>query len=83
MSLARRALPAEAKVVIIDDFMKAGSTAQGMMELMNEFKAEVQGFGVLISTARPQNKLIDNYLSLLELVGVEAAAKRIDIRRHS
>ena len=54
-----------------------------MMELMNEFKAEVQGFGVLISTARPQNKLIDHYLSLLELVGVEAAEKRIDIRRHS
>ena len=81
MSLARRALPAGARVVIIDDFMKAGSTAQGMMELMNEFKAEVEGFGVLISTARPQNKLISSYLSLLELVDIDAKSKRIDIRR--
>ena len=81
MSLARRALPAGARVVIIDDFMTAGSTAQGMMELMNEFKAEVEGFGVLISTARPQNKLISSYLSLLELVDIDAKSKRIDIRR--
>lgn len=80
MSLARRALKIGARVVIIDDFMKAGSTAQGMMELMHEFKADVQGFGVLISTVRPHNKLVNDYLSLLALADIDAQNKVIDIR---
>ena len=61
MSLARRALPTDSKVIIIDDFMKAGGTARGMVDLMKEFKAEVLGIGVLMDTLEPQEKLIDNY----------------------
>lgn len=82
MSLARRAITPGSRVVIIDDFMKAGSTALGMIELMSEFKVTVDGIGVLISTAKPQKKLVSDYLSLLELVAIDAAEKCIDIRRH-
>ena len=79
MTLARRAIKPGSKVIIIDDFMKAGGTAKGMVELMHEFKAEVQGIGVLISTAEPEEKLVGEYLSLLELVEVDQAAGVINI----
>ena len=36
-------------------------------ELMKEFDAEVVGTGVFISTIHPENKLVSNYISLLEL----------------
>jgi len=79
MSLARRALPTGAKVILIDDFMKAGGTAKGMMDLMKEFKAEVLGMGVLVDTKEPLNKLVENYLGLLELVELDEKNEKVVI----
>jgi len=79
MSLARRALQPGAKVIIIDDFMKAGGTAKGMMDLMKEFKAEVLGMGVLVDTKEPENKLVENYLGLLELVELDEKKEKVVI----
>lgn len=80
MALSRRALPRGSRVLIIDDFMKAGGTAKGMLDLMAEFEAEVLGTGVLISTAEPQQKLVDNYISLLELAHFDEDKKEFLIR---
>lgn len=79
MSLSRRALPLGSRVVIVDDFMKAGGTAKGMIELLGEFKSDVLGIGVLIDTRIPEKKLVKNYYSLLKLVEVNEQAKRIII----
>jgi len=78
MSLPRRALPTGARVVLVDDFMKAGGTARGMLDLMQEFQARVQGIGVVMATADPAEKLVEDYLSLLTLGGLED--RRVDIR---
>ncbi|KNF07800.1 Pur operon repressor [Gottschalkia purinilytica] len=67
MSLSKRAMKEGARVLIIDDFMKGGGTAKGMVDMMKEFKAEVKGVGVFISTRTPENKLIDDFISLLVL----------------
>ena len=80
MALARRSLQPGAKVLLIDDFMKAGGTAQGMQALMAEFKAEVLGLGILVGTVAPQEKLVDNYLALLELEALDEKEKNILIR---
>lgn len=80
MSLARRALPVESRVIIIDDFMKAGGTAKGMIELLNEFKAEVLGMGVLIDTELPTKKLVDSYYSLLKLSKVDETTRTISLK---
>src|SRR3712207_1143865 len=53
--------------IIIDDFMRGGGTIKGMTELMKEFNTEVVGTGVFISTIKPEEKLVNNYISLLEL----------------
>ncbi|BBB90305.1 MAG TPA: pur operon repressor [Methylomusa anaerophila] len=80
MSLPRRALPAGARVLIIDDFMKAGGTAKGMVDLAREVGAYIVGTGVLVSTAEPVHKLVDDYLSLLILHDIDEHTKVIDIR---
>lgn len=80
ISLSRRALPSGAKVLIIDDFMKGGGTAQGMCNLMKEFNAEVVGTGVVIATKEPRDKLVKDYTALLELILIDEGKKDVLIR---
>lgn len=79
MSLARRALPVGARVLLVDDFMKAGGTARGMLDLMKEFEAHVVGLGLLIATKRPEKKLVEEYLPLLILKEVEVDRGRVTV----
>ena len=71
MSLPRKALKPDSKVIIIDDFMRGGGTIKGMTDLMHEFGAEVIGTGVFISTTKPEEKMVKNYISLIELDVIE------------
>ncbi|WP_027415764.1 pur operon repressor [Aneurinibacillus terranovensis] len=77
MSLARRSMPELSKVLIIDDFMKAGGTVRGMMDLLEEFKTEVVGVGVLMETANVEERLVDEYISLLSMTEVDIRDKEI------
>ncbi|KYP81238.1 pur operon repressor [Ferroacidibacillus organovorans] len=81
MSLARRSIKQGARVVIIDDFMKAGGTIRGMTSLMEEFAADVVGIGVLLSTSEPQDKRVGAYTSLLFLDSVNATDGAIHMRQ--
>ena len=80
MSLPRRAIHPGAKVLIVDDFMKAGGTARGMVDLVHEVGGEVVGIGVLVATAEPAVKLVEDYCPLLILHEVDEHTKKTDIR---
>lgn len=80
MSLPRRALPTGARVLIVDDFLKAGGTARGMLDLMAEFDARVVGFAVLVETSEPRQKLVRDYFSLVTLAGVDERARTVVVR---
>lgn len=80
MSVSRRALPAGARVLVIDDFMKAGGTARGLVDMAAEVGATVVGTGVLIATDQPEKKLVDDYTALLVLYKIDEVLKQIDIR---
>ncbi|MCL1632462.1 pur operon repressor [Sporolactobacillus sp. CPB3-1] len=67
MVLPRRSLKAHARVLIVDDFMKAGGTMKGMANLVAEFGAEVAGVAVFVETKDEHPKLVDHYVSLLKL----------------
>ena len=67
MSLPRKALKPDSKVIIIDDFMRGGGTIKGMTQLMNEFGAQVIGTGIFITTSTPEEKLVEDYISLIEI----------------
>ncbi|MFI2858956.1 pur operon repressor [Paenibacillus sp. JSM ZJ436] len=82
MSLSRRALREQSRVLIVDDFMKAGGTIQGMVDLLAEFNAEVAGVGVLVESGaiESQERLLQDYISLACLNDVDARSKMITVR---
>ncbi|MGI6551932.1 MAG: pur operon repressor [Clostridia bacterium] len=80
MSLSRRSLQEGARVLFIDDFMKAGGTARGVRSLVEEFGAQLVGTGVLVETALPEEKLIEDYLALLLLEEVDEKSGLVKMR---
>lgn len=81
MSLSRRALPEKSRVLIVDDFMKAGGTVQGMIDLLKEFNAEVAGVGVLVESGEidSEERLLHDYVSLATLTAVDPKTKQISV----
>ncbi|KGE19952.1 pur operon repressor [Paenibacillus wynnii] len=79
MSLSRRALPEKSRVLIVDDFMKAGGTVRGMVDLLGEFKCQVAGVGVLVESGAVEweERLLHDYVSLVKLSEVDSKEKRI------
>ncbi|ARQ08045.1 pur operon repressor [Macrococcoides canis] len=71
MVLSKRTLPEGSKVLIVDDFMRAGGSITGVMNLMNEFKATVKGVTVLVESKEVKNRLIQDYTSLVKLSNVD------------
>ena len=71
MALARRAVKDGQRALIVDDFMKGGGTLQGMVDLMHEFRAEVVGVCVMISTSAPEEKRVKGAKSLMVLEGFD------------
>lgn len=67
MSISKRAMPEQARALVIDDFMKAGATAKAVVHLLAEFDATVVGTAVLTGTASPLQKLVDEYTALFEV----------------
>lgn len=77
MELPTRSLQKGSHVLIVDDFMKAGGTLTGMQELVKEFDSEVSGICVLCEAEYNQDKLIKNYLSLINIDRIDAEKKII------
>lgn len=79
MSLSRRALKEKSRVLIVDDFMKAGGTVRGMVDLLGEFNAEVAGVGVLVESGavETEERLLHDYVSLVKLSEVDSKERRI------
>ena len=67
MSLARRAVRPGQRALIVDDFLKGGGTARGMMDLMREFGVEVVGNAFVMATADPPGKRVIGEKSLMTL----------------
>ena len=81
MTLAKRSLPEGSNVLIIDDFMKAGGTIQGMMSMLEEFKANLVGIGVLVESTDIEERLINNFVSLIRLSEVDVKEKAIQVEK--
>lgn len=79
MVLPLRSLKRNSRLLFIDDFMKGGGTARGILDLAHEFESEVAGIGVLIQTSEPEKKLVDNYFSIFTLKEVNEGDKTIDL----
>jgi purine operon repressor len=79
MVLSKRSLAEGSKVLIVDDFMKAGGTVMGMISLLEEFNAVVAGIAVLVEAEKINERLVDEYLSLIQLSDVDVKDKTISV----
>ena len=73
MSLSRRAVKEGQRALIVDDFMRAGGTIRGMVDMMREFSVTVVGVCVLASTQEPAKKRLEGVKSLLVMEGIDDA----------
>ncbi|MHC0039257.1 pur operon repressor [Pseudoneobacillus sp. C159] len=80
MFLSKRSLSQGSKVLIVDDFMKAGGTIKGMMNLLEEFQASLAGIAVLVESEEIDERLIDEYISLVQLSNVNEKERTINVR---
>lgn len=67
MSLSKRSMKLGSRSIFIDDFMKGGGTAQGIKALLQEFDSELVGIGVLVDNNVAPEKLVQDYVSIVEL----------------
>lgn len=79
MSLSKRSVKKGSRCIFIDDFMKAGGTSNGIIELMKEFESEVVGIGVLIETPSTGKRLVNKYISLMTMDSIDEEKGEINI----
>lgn len=70
MSLARKAIKGGSSCIFIDDFLKAGGTAVGIINLLKEFGSRLIGIGVLVDDIENPKKLVKDYYSILKYKGI-------------
>lgn len=80
MSLPKRYVREGHRALVVDDFMKGGGSAKGLMDLMREFNVEVIGTAVVMATVEPAQKMVTDYRSLMTLHGVDETARSVDVR---
>lgn len=81
MVLPKRSLKEGSNVCIIDDFMKAGGTINGMISLLEEFDAKVQAIGVLAEADDDEEeRIVTEYTSLIKISNVDLLHKTIDVQ---
>jgi len=81
MTLAKRSIELGANVLIIDDFMKAGGTVAGIQNLLKEFQANVAGIGVLVEASNTEERLVEDYVSLIKLSEVNVKEQLISVEK--
>ena len=79
MELSKRSLPANSRVLIVDDFMKGGGTVNGMKSMIEEFEAELVGITVFAESKFNGRRAIDDYTSLLYVEDVDTQTKTISV----
>lgn len=77
MMLSKRSMKSGQKVLITDDFMKAGGTMVGMKHLLEEFGCELAGTAVLVEAEHHEEVILDNYSSLVKLLSVNEKNRTI------
>ena len=78
MYLGTKLLTPSCNVLVVDDFMRGGSTISGMLTMVREFGSSVAGIGVFISSHLQGRRAPFDYKSLLELT-VEGGTPKLHV----
>lgn len=77
MELSKRSLPANSRVLIVDDFMKGGGTVNGMKALIDEFNAKMVGITVFAEGKFDGDRMVNDYTSLIRVDKVDIKANTL------
>jgi purine operon repressor len=67
LELSTRSLDKGQNIIIVDDFMKAGSTFVGLLNLAKQFEAKVKGIAVFAEGRVHQEREIKDFTSLIHV----------------
>lgn len=67
MSLSKRSLKANDRVLIVDDYMRGGGTVDGMTSIIKEFDATLIGVAVVAESTTTDKRVDADYTSLIKL----------------
>ena len=59
------------RVLVVDDFLRAGGSITGVTNLMEEFNATVVGVSVLVEAKEVANRRFNDYTSLLKVSEID------------
>ncbi len=65
MSLPRRSVKEGQRALIVDDFIREGGTAHGMLSLMKEFAVKVVGMAFILAQEKPSRRLVHGERALM------------------
>jgi purine operon repressor len=71
MSLSKKALKKGSNCIFIDDFLKGGGTAIGIMDLLREFECTLSGIGVLFDNIGMPKKLVQDYVAIVNFNDID------------
>ncbi|KKK34803.1 purine operon repressor [Salinicoccus sediminis] len=71
MVLSKRTLKEGSKVLVVDDFLRAGGSITGVINLMEEFAATVVGVSVLVEAKQVEHRRFNDYTSLLKVSDID------------
>lgn len=71
MVLSKRTLKEGSRVLVVDDFLRAGGSITGVTNLMEEFNAAVVGVSVLVEAKEVANRRFNDYTSLLKVSEID------------
>lgn len=71
MVLSKRTLKEGSSVLVVDDFLRAGGSITGVMNLMEEFSAEIVGVSVLVEAKEVANRKFKDYTSLVKVSNID------------
>lgn len=78
MSLPKRAITKGSRVLFVDDFLRGGGTAKGILDLVAEFESQCVGMGFLVDIAGGVKQVRD-YVALLSLESIDPNARTLSI----
>lgn len=67
MSLSRRAVREGGSALIVDDFMRGGGTARGMLSLLSEFNVKAVGMCFVLAMEHPAQRFVEGEKALMLL----------------
>lgn len=77
MSLSRREVKQGQRALIVDDFLRCGGTARGMISLMEEFSVTVVGMSFVLAQENPPTRYIQGEKSLMLLSDIEGGGPAV------